>query len=76
MTRTEKLQKVQEIFRGVLDQPGLRITETFSTADCPAWDSVATVQIVLAAEAVFEVRVPMETVAGLRQVSELLDILP
>lgn len=76
MTRNEQLLKVQEIFRDVLDQPGLCITEKFSTADCPEWDSVATVQIVLATEAAFEVRVPMETVAGLRQVSELLDLLP
>jgi acyl carrier protein len=76
MTRKEKLQKLQEIFQDVLDQPSLRIAETFSTADCPEWDSVATVQIILATEAAFEVRVPMETVAGLRQVSELLDLLP
>jgi len=76
MTRNEKLLKVQEIFRDVLDQPGLCISETFSTTDCPEWDSVATVQIILATEAAFDIRVPMETVAGLHQVSELLDLLP
>ena len=76
MTRNEKLLKLQAIFQDVLDQPNLRLTETFSTTDCPAWDSVATVQIVLATEAVFNIRVPMETVAGLHQVSELLDLLP
>jgi len=76
MTRAEKLARLQEIFRDVLDQPGLRVTEDFSTADCPEWDSVATVQIVLATEAAFSLRVPMETVAGLRTVRELLDLLP
>jgi acyl carrier protein len=60
----------------VLDQPALRITEDFSPADCPEWDSVATVQIVLAAEAAFGVRVPMETVAHLRSARALLDLLP
>jgi acyl carrier protein len=76
MTRNEKLLKLQDIFQDVLDQPSLGITETFSTSDCPEWDSVATVQIVLATEAAFALRVPMETVAGLRQVSQLLDLLP
>ena len=76
MTRNEKLQKLQEIFQNVLDQPDLRLTETFSTTDCSEWDSVATVQIILATEAAFEIRVPIETVAGLHQVSELLDLLP
>ena len=76
MTRSEKLAKLQEIFRDVLDQPHLCISEVFSTVDCADWDSVATVQIVLATEAAFAVRVPLETVAGLRQVSQLLDLLP
>jgi acyl carrier protein len=76
MTREEKLGRLQEIFRDVLDQPTLRITEDFSTTDCPEWDSVATVQIVLAAEAAFGIRVPVETVAHLRNARELLDLLP
>ena len=76
MTRQEKLQCLQQIFQNVLDKPGLRLTEDFSTADCPEWDSVATVQIVLAAEAAFDIRLPMETVATLRQVREILDLLP
>ncbi|HVU38377.1 MAG TPA: phosphopantetheine-binding protein [Opitutales bacterium] len=76
MTRAEKLERLQEIFRDVLDQPALRLSEEFSTSDCPEWDSVATVQIVLATEADFGIRVPMDTVAHLRRVGELLDLLP
>jgi len=76
MTRTQKLERLQEIFRDVLDQPALRITEGFSPVDCPEWDSVATVQIVLATEAAFRIRVPTETVAQLRNVAELLDLTP
>ncbi len=76
MTRAEKLERLQEIFRDVLDRPALRLSEEFSTSDCPEWDSVATVQIVLATEAAFGIRVPMDTVAHLRRVGELLDLLP
>jgi acyl carrier protein len=76
MTKEEKLIRLQEIFREVLDKPELVLTERFSTNDCPAWDSVATVQIVLATEAAFHVRVPVETVAGLQCAGELLALLP
>ncbi len=76
MTRNEKLERLQKIFRDVLDQPALRVTETFSTADCAEWDSVATVQIVLATETAFGIRVPVQAVAGLHSVKELLDLLP
>jgi acyl carrier protein len=76
MTRPEKLARIQEIFRDVLDQPALQISESFSPADCPEWDSVATVQIVLAAEAAFAIRVPTDAVAHLRNVRQLLDLLP
>ena len=76
MTTEEKLSRLQVIFQDVLDQPGLRLTEDFSTADCPDWDSVATVQIVIAVEAAFGIRVPTETVANLRQVRQLLALIP
>ncbi len=76
MTKEEKISQLQEIFREVLDKPELRLTENFSMADCPEWDSVATVQIVLATEAAFNVRVPVETVAGLQRAGELLALLP
>jgi len=76
MTREEKLSRLQVIFQDVLDLPGLRLTENFSTKDCPAWDSVATVQIVLAVEQTFAIRVPVEAVAELHNVRQLIELLP
>jgi acyl carrier protein len=76
MTEEEKIMRLQKIFREVLDLPELELTANFSTADCAAWDSVATVQIVLATEAEFQVRVPLEAVAGLHRAGDLLTLLP
>ncbi len=75
MTPEEKHARLQEIFREALDLPELRLTENFSMADCPVWDSVATVQIVLAAEAAFKVRIPTEKVATLHRAGDLLALL-
>ena len=76
MTQEEKLQRLQMIFQDVLDLPELQLTENFSVSDCPEWDSVATVQIILAVEAAFSVRIPVERMASLRTVREIFALLP
>jgi acyl carrier protein len=67
--------RLQEIFRDILDDPTLILSEDMSTANCPDWDSVATVQIVLAAEAEFGVRFATDDVASIRSVKDILDVL-
>lgn len=69
---SENFETLQQIFRDVLDDDGLSITETFSTADCPDWDSVATIQIVLAVEAEFGVKFTTNEVANLKSVADIL----
>jgi len=76
MTAEEKRMRLQEIFREALDLPELQLTDNFSMADCAAWDSVATVQIVLATEAAFNMRVPTEKVATLHCAGDILELLP
>ena len=44
-------------------------------ASCEAWDSVATVQIVLEVEQEFAVRFTTDEVAGVRGVADLLHLL-
>ena len=68
----EKLSKVQEIFRNVLENENLQIMPEFSAANCGDWDSVATVQIVLAVEAQFGVRFTTDEVANLKSVADIL----
>ncbi len=74
--KSSKLQRVQVIFREVLDDERLTITGDFSQNDSSDWDSVATVQIVLATEREFGVRLPTELVAQLKDVGQLLSALP
>lgn len=68
----EKLGKIQEIFRGVLDDDSLEITPSYSTADNPDWDSVAMVQILLAVESEFGVKFTTDEVAQIKTVADLL----
>ncbi|MBQ6534464.1 MAG: acyl carrier protein [Opitutales bacterium] len=68
----EKLEKIQAIFRDVLDDESLSITESFSQKDCEDWDSVAMVQIILALEAQFGIKFTTAEVAGIHAVSDIL----
>ncbi len=71
-----KLLRLQSIFRDILDDDTLMLTEAFSKDDCADWDSVATVQIVLATEEEFGCRLPTEVVGNLKNVGQLLANLP
>lgn len=73
--RTITLLRLQRIFREVLDNPTLILSETNTTADTPDWDSVATVQIVLAVEEEFNLRLKTEEVACATSVVALLDAI-
>lgn len=73
--RSSDLLRLRRIFRDVLDNPTLEITEKSTSSDVPDWDSVATVQIVLAAEEEFKIRLKTEEVAGATSVAALLDAI-
>lgn len=71
----DNLPRLQEIFRDVLDEPGLQVTRQFSMEDHPDWDSVATVQIVLAAEEAFQMRFQSDAVGKIQSVGDILAMI-
>ncbi len=68
----DKLSTIQRIFRDVLDEPDLDVDESFSMQDHEDWDSVATVQIVLAIEESFGKRLSTDEVAEISSVADIL----
>ena len=72
MKKEENLQKLQEIFRDVIDDESLELTESYSTQDNDDWDSVAMVQILLAVEAEFGVKFTTDEVANIKSVADIL----
>lgn len=67
--------RLQSIFRDVFSDPKLILTRDMSPASLPDWDSVATVHIVLAVEAEFDVRFSTDEVASVASVADLLGYL-
>lgn len=69
---SEKLKKIKEIFLEILENDELAFDENFSMQTCPDWDSVVTVQVVMAVEAEFGVKFSTDEVANMKSVSDIL----
>ena len=69
---SEKLTKLQSIFRDVIGDPSLEISEDTKRADLEDWDSVAMVQIILAVESEFGVRFSTGDIANITAVSDIM----
>ena len=69
------LHRLEMIFREVLDDRSLELTEGSSVSNVPNWDSVATIQILLATESEFGIRFTTDEIAGIKSVSDILQRL-
>lgn len=67
--------RLQAIFREIFDQPALQLTPDLAPASLPEWDSVATVQLVLATEQAFGVRFSTTEVAAVKSAGDLLAVI-
>jgi acyl carrier protein len=71
----EILAQVRDIIADVLDQPDLQINRDTTAEDVRDWDSFNHINIVVAAQAHFGVKIHMTEVEELRKVSELVDLI-
>ena len=67
--------RVQEVFRRVFDEPGLRVTDATTAADIPAWDSLTHIGLILALEEEFSVQFSTREVASMQRVGDLHRLL-
>jgi acyl carrier protein len=69
------IEKLQNVFQDVLDDPSIRLTPAFSPASHADWDSVATVRLVLSIESAFDIRFTTDQVANIKSVKDILSAL-
>jgi acyl carrier protein len=71
----ETIERLQKVFRGVFDNDELVITPEMTADDIDDWDSINHVNLVLAVEREFKVRLSSSKIAGLKNVGELANLL-
>ena len=74
-SRTEILQKIQDVVRDELNDPELIIDERTRASNVPGWDSLTHVQIIVGVERKFGFRLKASEVAQLEDVGSLIDLV-
>lgn len=75
MEQTEILQKVQEIFRDVLDNEDIELTLETSADDVEDWDSLTHIQLIVAVEKEFKIKFNSKEILSWRNVGEMIDCI-
>ena len=75
MTPSDNFDRLQEIFRDVLRQPGLILTRDSNATNVKGWDSLAHVTLIWNVEQEFKVRFALGELQDLKNIGDLMDLL-
>ena len=75
MERTEILQKLQTVYRDILDDENIVVTEETTADDIEEWDSITHVQIVAEIQKVFDVKFSAKEMLLWENVGDIVDAL-
>ena len=65
--------KVQDVFRDILDEEDLVITQETTASDVDGWDSLTHIQLVVAIEKAFKIKFSSKEILSWKNVGELLN---
>lgn len=73
MERNEVLSRVQDIFRDVLDDEEIVLTDATTADDIDEWDSLSHIQLIVAIEKAFKVKFTSKEILSWKNIGELVD---
>ena len=72
-TATEILKEVNELFKDILENDSLVITESTTADDVDEWDSLTHIQLIVAIEKHFKIRFTSAEINNFRNVGEMCE---
>jgi acyl carrier protein len=72
MNKQEILQKVQDIFRDVLDEENIFLTDMTTANDVEGWDSLTHIQLIVAIEKHFGIKFTSKEILSWKNVGEMI----
>jgi acyl carrier protein len=75
MTQQEVLDKLQPIFRDVMDDESITVTRQSSANNVPNWDSLSHINLISAIEHDFKVKFALGELQDLKNVGDLVDLI-
>ena len=73
MTREEIYGKLNEVFQDVFDDEDITVNDSTVAADVDGWDSLEHINLIVAVERCFGIKITMGETTGLKNVGEMVD---
>lgn len=75
MQQIEALKLIQQIFRDILDDENLCLSEESSPETVEGWDSIVNVNIIIAVESEFGIKLGIDDIQRVKTVGDILSII-
>jgi len=75
MNKTDILQQVEAIFKDVLDEENITLSETTTANDVDGWDSLTHIQLIVAIEKYFKIKFSSKEILSWKNVGEMLNVI-
>lgn len=75
MTREEVYERLNGVFRDVLDDESIELHDEMIADDVEGWDSFEHINLIVGVEEEFSFKIPMNKVVTMKNVGEMVDII-
>ena len=75
MTREEVYERLNKVIRDVLDDDSLELQDSTTADDVDGWDSFEHINLIVAIEDEFDMKIPMGKTITMKNVGEMVDLI-
>ncbi len=75
MTREEVFERLNKVFQEVFDDEIIKVNDSTTSEDIDDWDSFEHINLIVAVEEEFAIKIPMGKVVTMKNVGEMADII-